>query len=333
MSIEVKGSALQEACRKIAEDVNEDRIEEAIGMGKLDVLLRTAVNTRALKSYKEEPTDWEKAITVETGVNQLYQEYPMLSSATDGVDGAPPVEDGDALPELQWGADSATIRNVMYGHRAVITHMLQRFDQTGATKRMASDIGVEMARQNDALVAKLYNDGDTTTIYDGQPMFDLAGGHPNITGGAANSNNINGASLGNFSPVSLEAGMNMINKWQDLSGENTTSMPIKVIAAKDQMPHIIRTLGSSAPSDAAHSGVKNPWQNALDVVMFKRLEAGSWYLWTDTFGLVWNWVDKPVVEIENRLSGMSFTNVVNQYRIFEIVGNGCVNWRYGFKGN
>lgn len=333
MTIEVMNCSLREFYRQMDRDVSEQRISEMMATGQLESLLKDGIKTTALRAYEDEVVQWQNAVDIEETSDRMTEEYPSISAPEYA--GAEPhhVPEGKELPEIQWGEDTALIRNRLMGYRAVISYLLIKFDRQGEITRRAKGMGRMLARWEDKKVSAFYNTSHTTNTYDGQPFCDTSGGHPNKTGGVANSNNINGASLGSVTEVALEAAYNQMMTWQGIGGEELMITPIKLIHSFDQTHNVGRVLQSTGSADQPHSGVKNMWQGALQPVLFKRLTKGTWYLFSNELGLIWQWAEKPTVEMELRLAGQSFRNLVNQYRTYEISGFGGVNWRKLMKGN
>lgn len=310
--------------------VADGSISESMATGQFESLIKKGVSTRALKAYRDEPVHYEKAVDMGDASNAPFEEYPVLGGLSDDGN-VSYVPEGEELPELKWSTDSAVIRNVTIGFRCVITHQLFRFDKTGEIKRRASQIGKQLRRWEDIIVANFYNNGNSVNCYDGTASFNSAG-HPNKTGGAANTNNINISKLGSVSEASVEALTAQIALWKGPSGENILIDTDKIVYAVDQHPNVFRLLRSSVQVGGTNA-TPNVWMNMFEPVPFKRLDRRSWFLKTDMEGYMWQWVDKPAVDIEARLAGTSFTNLVNQYRAFEISGFGNANWRAGAQGN
>jgi len=299
---------------------------------EFSIFLQRGLNKLLLKGYKEYAGVYKQIMTIVPSDGAI-ETYPNLGTVT-----APE----ERLPNGEFVRGSFTSENVKivnkeYGEIIEIDRGLIQTDQTKAIKSMPTKLGQAHARKKDMLTADFYNDGTSTTIYDGVYMFAASGSeHPNVTGGTANSDNVNYGALGTLSETNLEAALAQIALWRGLEGELLDDDPnMKLVVSSSQSFTAQRLIKSSFEVADNRGHVTNIHKGTFkDLVTFKRLTADDWYILLPAYpgNVLQEFIPLELAK-EADDAGESFDKRIYRYRSYEAYRIGCADWRFGYKGN
>jgi hypothetical protein len=235
--------------------------------------------------------------------------------------------------------ESVSLFNKEWGGIIEIDQFLIDTDQTNEIKAMAMKLGESAARRKWYEAYTLFNNGTSATCYDAVYVFAAAAAdHPNVTGGAANTDNTNSLAAGAFTEANLEAALQNINLWKGIYGEILNIKPVGVLTGSTGQFDVERILtdatrmSPAAGSDYGHN--KNIFQNrGIQPFFDNGLTAASWYVKTDIPGFLLQQFTPLEIQEEPANSGESFNTRTYRRRVYESYAVGVVNWRAYLKGN
>ena len=305
-------------------------LNEVARASEFAIFLGKGLNTLLLQGYNENQGVWAECMTVVPST-MAFETYPNLGTVTTPEQRLP----GGEFVRGSFASEDTRIFNLEYGEILEIDRWLIDTDQTKKIQAMPQELGKAHARGKNILIAAFYNAGITNTIYDTVVMFANAatGGHPNITGGAANAANVNRLALGAITTANLETALLTLDLWCGLEGEVIDVDSIKLIVSTSERLTASQILNSASyPAATWSSGVATmPDFKKLQLVVNKRLTAQSWYITTNIKGNIHQQFKDLELTKESDEAGESFDKRIYRYRSYEACAQGCADWRFGLK--
>lgn len=304
-------------------------LNEVARASEFAIFLQRGLNSWLLQGYNENLGVWSECMNVVPST-MAFETYPNLGTVTTPEERLP----GGEFVKGTFASEDTRIFNKEYGEILEIDRWLIDTDQTKKIQEMPQQLGKAHARGKNVTTASFYNNGHTTAIYDTVVMFANAatGGHPNITGGAANAANINRLALGAITTANLETALLTLDLWCGLEGEVVDMDTIKLIVSTSERLTAEQILASAAyPVATWSSGVANILKGKLQLVVNKRLTAQSWYITTSIKGNVHQEFKGLELTKEADDAGESFDKRIYRYRSYEAYAQGCPDWRWGLK--
>ena len=180
--------------------------------------------------------------------------------------------------------------------------------------------------------AAVFNDGASTVGYDSSNIF--ATNHPDITGGATNTNNYNNPNTGAANSTNFEVVLRGMDTWRDWDGEPMDVSPKILLCASGQLSNILRLVQSRGSLDAnINAAVVNVFQGLGQPMVWKRLTANEWYIVTDVSGLIYQLRKALQVTQEGLNAGDSFLRDVYTWKVTKRWATKVINWRFATKGD
>ncbi len=242
------------------------------------------------------------------------------------------------FPRIAFNSEAVTLVNREYGGICEIDQYLIDTDQTRKIRAIPGSAGEAAARSIHQVAYTFMNNGAAATCYDGVFIFAAAAAdHPNVIGGAANTDNTNSLVAGVLTEANYEAAIQNIQLWEGIFGEQLNAYPIAIITGSTDQFTAQRLfkdetrMSTAAGLDYGHN--KNIFYNKIDVVFDKMLTAASWYVKTNIKGFMNQVLTDIEVTQEPSGSGLSFDQRMWRFRIYMAYAMGCVDWREYCKGN
>jgi len=304
-------------------------VQEVARASEFAIFLGKGLNTLLLQGYNENQGVWAECMNVVPST-MAFETYPNLGTVTTPEQRQP----GGEFVRGSFASEDTRIFNLEYGEILEIDRWLIDTDQTKKIQAMPQELGKAHARGKNILTAAFYNAGITNTIYDTVVMWANAGtgGHPNITGGAANAANINRLALGAITTANLETALLALDLFCGLEGEVIDLETIKLIVSTSERLTAEQILTAAAyPVATWSAGVANILKGKLQLVHNKRLTAQSWYITTNIKGNIHQQFKDLELTKESDEAGESFDKRIYRYRSYEACAQGCADWRWGLK--
>lgn len=250
---------------------------------------------------------------------------------------------GGEFVRIGFNSESVSLTNKEYGAIMEIDRFLIDTDQTRMINQIPGKMGEAMARGDHKIAYDFFNGGAAALGYDAVFIFAAAAAdHPNVTGGAANTDNTNSLGLGALSEANYETALANIQLWKGIFGENLETYPVGVVTGTtDQFtaqrlfkdPIRVPAAATTFGHERNIFGPVGPPYGNIEVQFDKMLTAASWYVKTNILGFVNQELTGVEVAKEMDEAGLSFETRVFRYRVYRAGRMGCVDWRQFCKGN
>ncbi len=188
-----------------------------------------------------------------------------------------------------------------YGESLKINREMLINDDLGAFNNIILDFGAMAKRTANGLVYDLLQAKGEFTNYkmaDNKAIFDAAHANYTSTGTA-------------LSTDSLTVARTLMRRQKDKSGTALSIAPKFLIVAPEQETLALQLITSETQLGQANAGVKNPFRNAVDVIVESELAATAWYMAavrrTLKVGYLQGTNRRPIVAEKSRdLSGVEY---------------------------
>lgn len=302
--------------------VESGRLTMAAAASEFGALLATGVKNMMEAGTKEAPAMWPQVCKLEKSTKP-WERYAGTSVPT----GIEKVQPGQEAPDMDFSSDSTVLRNETYAGKLVIPSEFMEDDQSGEIKRRVNGAGQAMTEFEDTTIANILNNGAATTCYDGSNLF--ATNHPNMTGGAANTNNSNYPATGTATEANTETILKGMQKWVGWNGKAIQVAPRIFLTGTDNWTNILRLINSRATQTVqVNEGVPNVFQGIGKPVLWKRISASRWYVVTDIMGLIYQLRKALQVAREGPISGVGLLRRSWIFAIEKRFAAKAINWRF-----
>jgi phage major head subunit gpT-like protein len=307
--------------------VERGRLTQAAAASEFAAHLGSGVRGMMDGGVKAADAVWPQVVKQERST-KAWEKYAGTSIPT----GIKKVQPGQEAPDMDFTSDSTVLHNERYAGKLKIPRELLEDDQTGEIRRRVTGTGEALVEFEDQTVADVFNNGNSTTAYDGSAIF--ANNHPNVTGGATNTNNDNLIAAGAATEANMETALKAVNTWVGWNGKAIHVGIKALLTGTTNWTNILRLVRSTSSQSAnVAAGVINAFQSIGTPILWKRLAAAAWFIVTDVDGLIYQLRRPMEVKQENMNSGSSLLCDAYVYVVTKRFAVKVTNWRAMARGN
>ncbi|HVA23634.1 MAG TPA: Mu-like prophage major head subunit gpT family protein [Chloroflexota bacterium] len=310
-----------------ATDFDRALVREAdTTVASFSFLLGTSMNKRLLKEYQAWPNEWVKFSSVVPIKDFKQQDRIRLAS----FGSLPVVNEDTPYTTVSLTDVRATYKAQKYGNIVAISREVIVNDDLQAIRQIPQKLAVAAAYTLAEFVYVFLSGGRTTTIYDGNDLFDAAAGP---------YNHGHNRRVDALATAGLTLGITTMKEQTNLAGKRIGLKPSFLVVPPELEFTALQLIKSGGLPGGNQNDI-NPVMGYCEVVVSPQLtNTLEWYLVADPrmvdtveVGFVGGQVNPVLLVQDQPLFGLNFTQDVISYKVRHEYGGAIVDYRGFYSG-
>ena len=310
-----------------ATDFERALIREAdTTVASFSFLLGTSMNKRLLKEYQAWPNEWVKFASVVPIKDFKQQDRIRLAS----FGSLPVVNEDTPYTTVSLTDTRATYKAQKYGNIVAISREVIVNDDLQAIRQIPQKLAVAAAYTLAEFVYGFLSGGRSTTIYDGNDLFDAAAGP---------FNHGHNRRVDALATAGLTEGITTMKEQTNLAGKRIGLKPAFLVVPPELEFTALQLMKSGGLPGGNQNDI-NPIMGYCEVIVSPQLSnVVEWYLIADPrmvdtleVGFVGGQVNPVLLVQDQPLFGLNFTQDVISYKVRHEYGGAVVDYRGFYSG-